>query len=113
MGIFNMYKDGQLVNTIVAGSVESSGEYWDYAEEQIPPPPPVPPEPTRTWSHNEVRSNMTFVEKVKWDTESTPEMVTAKIEFSVPKELQETTDILSFLVETNNISEQTKNNILA
>lgn len=114
MGAFRMYKNGQVVNTIVADSVEPSGEYWDYAEEVLPePPPPPPPPPPRTWSENDVRSKLTFVEKTKWDTGSTPEMITAKIEFSLPKLLQDTIDVLDFLVETNNISEQTKNNILA
>jgi hypothetical protein len=114
MPSFNMYKNGELVNTIVADSVEPTGEYWDHAEEVIPPPPPPPPPlPPRTWSQNDVRSKMTFTEKTKWDNGLTPEMVTAKVEFETPKELQETTDILDFLVETNNILEQTKTNILA
>lgn len=110
MPLFKMFKDGKLVNTIVADSVEPTGEYWDYAEEVIPPPPPPPP--PRTWSQEDVRSKMSFSEKAKWDNGSTPEMVTAKIEFANPKEEQETTEILNFLVETNNISEQTKIKIL-
>jgi hypothetical protein len=110
MPSFNMYKNGELVNTIIADSVEPTGEYWDRAEEVLPPPPPPPP--PRTWSQDDVRSEMTFTEKTKWDNGSTPEMVTAKIEFQSPKSLYETTDILDFLVETNNISEQTKTKIL-
>jgi hypothetical protein len=113
MPVYKMIKDGEVVNTIVADFVESTGEYWDQVEEFIPPPPPpAPPPPPRTWSQNDVRSKLSFSEKTKWDNNLTPEIITAKIEFDTPKELEETTAILNFLVETNNISEQTKNNIL-
>lgn len=116
MPVYKLIKDGVVINTIVSDLefLEKTKDGWDTYEEVILSTPSIEEniEPPKTWSQEDVRSKMTFSEKTKWDTGSTPEMVTAKIEFSIPKELQETTNILNFLVETNNISQDTANNIL-
>lgn len=67
-----------------------------------PEPAPVPePEPTpnlpRTWVAADIRNGMTLRERVAWDNNSAPEVVTAKVEFSTPQELPQTMAVLNML----------------
>ena len=66
----------------------------------------------RTWTADDFRSGMTLSEKVRWDNNNTPEIVTAKIEVASPQELQHTTEILDMLVSSGDISQATKDKIL-
>lgn len=77
-----------------------------------PPPPPVPPAP-RTWTADSIRAGMTLGERVKWDNNSAPEIVTAKVEMAAPQELAHTTEVLDLLLVANLISQATKDKILA
>ncbi len=68
-------------------------------------------EPTRI-SLEDVRKNLTFSEKTKWDNNSTPEIVTAKIELIQPLLIQDAAEVLDFLVESASISRVSANKIL-
>ena len=68
-------------------------------------------EPTRI-SLEDIRKNLTFSEKTKWDNNSTPEIVTAKIEFAQPLLVEDATEILNFLVESDSISQVSVDKIL-
>lgn len=82
-----------------------------------PVPPPPPPEPTppppRTWTDKDFHAAMTLSEKVKWDNNQSPQIVTAKKEMATPQEEPYTTEILDMLVGSGDISVATKQKILA
>jgi hypothetical protein len=71
---------------------------------------PIPP---RTISSDDVRKNLTFAEKAKWDSDKTPEIVTAKIEFAQPIEVEPATEVLQFLVDSSSISQASMDKVLA
>jgi hypothetical protein len=77
-----------------------------------PEPPAPPPIPERTWSEVDVRNGLTLIEKVRWDSTVIPEIVTAKKEMSQPLTVTNTTEVLNFLVSTNNISQASADKIL-
>lgn len=72
-------------------------------------PPPAP----RTWVAEDIRKNLTFAEKVKWDSDKHPEAVTAKLELASPKEEAAVVEILDVLVAATIISSASKDKILA
>lgn len=73
---------------------------------------PEPVAPTRTISADDVRRNLTFAEKAKWDSDKTPEIITAKIEFAQPLEVEPATEVLQFLVDSNSISQASMTKII-
>lgn len=76
-------------------------------------PEPVPaPIPPRTISSDDVRKNLTFAEKAKWDSDKTPEIITAKIEFAQPLEVEPATEVLQFLVDSGSISQASMTKII-
>ena len=101
----------KFYDTLVPDDAEN-GDGW-INNQVIKPPPVVVVPPPRTWSSDDVRKNLTLTEKVRWDNNSTPEIVTVKAEFSFPRNLEDTTELLELLVDTNQISQQTMNKILA
>lgn len=115
MGTWILYKNGDVVNTIVADHVDPTGPNWDEAVNSfdLPVEPVEPVEKIRLWSTNDVRNNLLLKEKVKWDTDSVPEIITAKMELQNPINLIKITEILDLLVEVNVISLDTKINILS
>lgn len=90
-----------------------NGDGWVNGQLVKPEPPPPPPAPPRTWSSSDIRSAMTLAERVKWDNDSTPEIVTAKLELQLPLELAGVTDVLDLLVSAGVISDATKAKVLA
>ena len=78
-----------------------------------PPTTPTPVPAPRTWSVTDVRKGLILSEKSKWDNDSTPEIVTAKIEFATPQELAYTTELLDYLVDSSSISALSRTKILA
>ena len=88
--------DGWVNNQVVKPVIE---------EIVIVPPP-------RTWTADDVRKNLTLLEKVKWDNDSSPEIITVKTELIVPATLETITELLELLVVTNQISQQSMNKIL-
>ena len=99
-------------NTEVPDDAEN-GDGWVNGQLVKPEPiPPAPPAP-RTWTVSEVRSGLTLSERVKWDNNSAPEVVTAKEELSTPQELAHTTEVLALLVGAQVISQTSAEKILA
>lgn len=112
MPIYKLIKDGKVVNSILADEVESIRDQYDEIEEFIPDESELAAA-TRVWSQNDVRSSLTLSEKVVWDNDAAPEVVTAKLEMGSALEEESITEILNFLVTANVISEASKNAILS
>jgi hypothetical protein len=91
----------------------ANGDGWVDGQLVKPEPPPPPPPPARTWSADNVRNGLTLAEKVKWDNNSAPEIVTVKAELAGSKEVAEITELLQFLVDTNVISQASMDKVLA
>lgn len=91
----------------------ANGDGWINGQLVKPEPPPPPPAPARTWSASDVRSAMTLSERVKWDNDSMPEIVTAKLELQRPLEVDAVTEVLDLLVGAGVISDATKAKVLA
>ncbi len=90
-----------------------NGDGWVSGQLVKPePPPPAPPAP-RTWTSDDIRAGLTLSERVKWDNDSAPEIVTVKSELSTPQELAATTELLQLLVDTAVISQASMNKVLA
>lgn len=92
-----------------------NGQGWD-GKKLLPIPEPVPPvpvvEPVRV-SLNSIRTNLTLAEKAKWDSDATPEIITAKLEFMQPLLVADAKVVLDFLVASNAISQASADKILA
>lgn len=99
----------KLYTTQVPDDAEN-GDGWVNGQ-VVKPVAPLPSEPApREWTEANFRANMTLVEKAKWDSDSTPEIKTVKIE--LPKKLAGTTELLEFLVVANVISQASADKIL-
>ena len=90
----------------------ANGDGWVDGQLVKPEPPPPAPPPARTWSASDVRNGLTLAEKVKWDNNSAPEIVTVKAELTGSKEVAEVTELLQFLVDTNVISQASMDKVL-
>lgn len=73
----------------------------------------APPAPPKTWDNASVRAGLTLADKTKWDNDATPEIKTAKEEFKTPQEVEYTTELLDYLVESQSITEKSRDKILA
>lgn len=73
-------------------------------------PPPPPPQ---VWTQEGVRTGLTLADKTNWDNNSTPQIVTVKIEFETPQERPYTTELLQYLVDSKSISQTSMNQVLA
>ena len=92
----------------------ANGDSWidgKLVKQVIPEPVIVPVE--RTISLTDIRNNLTFAEKVKWDNDKADEIITAKIEFAQPLAIAAATEVLQFLVDSNAISQESKDKIIA
>lgn len=76
-------------------------------------PEVIPPVPPRTWDCEAVRSGLTLSEKVVWDTDGKPEVITAKLEFATPLLHDDAKSVLDFLVASDVISQASEDKILA
>jgi hypothetical protein len=90
----------------------ANGDGWVDGQLVKPEPPLPAPPPARTWSADNVRNGLTLAEKVKWDNNSAPEIVTVKAELTGSKEVVEVTELLQFLVDTNVISQASMDKVL-
>lgn len=121
MATYQLIRNGEVVNTIVGEEVDSIADQYDEIinmDNIVHTPDPnvevvEPTPPARVWTQNNVRSGLTLAEKTKWDNDSAPEIVTAKIEIGGGLELAAITEVLDFLVTANVISANSKTAILA
>jgi hypothetical protein len=90
----------------------ANGDGWVNGQLVKPEPHPPAPPPARTWSASDVRNGLTLAEKVKWDNDSAPEIVTVKAEIMTPKQQSEVTELLQFLVDSNIISQASMDKIM-
>ena len=95
---------------VVPADVEN-GWVFDGSNWSAPVIPEPIIEPIRI-SIEDIRKGLTFSEKTKWDNSSTPEIITAKIEFAQPLLVEDATEILNFLVESDSISQVSVDKIL-
>lgn len=101
----------KLYDTEVPDDAEN-GDGW-VKSKLVKQPKPVPVEPVpapRQWTVNDFRNGMTLAEKVVWDNDSAPEVVTVKAE--LPKEKTGAQELLDFLVASNVISQASADKIL-
>jgi len=112
MPFYKLFKNGEFVNVIVAEPevVDLPNDQYDSYEEIIPLSEPLVPL-VKTWSDSIIRNNLTFAEKVKWDNNADPAIVTAKID--LPQERMYIEELLSYLVSANVISQSSATKILA
>lgn len=95
---------------VVPADVEN-GWVFDGSNWSAPVIPEPIIEPIRI-SLEDIRKGLTFSEKTKWDNNSTFEIITAKIEFTQPLLVEDATEILNFLVESDSISQMSVDKIL-
>lgn len=80
-----------------------NGDRWVNGQ-LVKPTPPAPPAPApKKWSVDDFRNGMTMAEKVKWDNNSAPEIITAKAE--LPKEQAGAQEVVDLLVAAGVISQ--------
>lgn len=70
-------------------------------------------EPIRMIGTDDVRKSLTLSERTKWDNDSAPEIVTAKIEFQQPRTVLDASEILDFLVSADAISQASADKAVA
>jgi len=90
-----------------------NGDGWVNGVLVKPEPAPAPTSPARTWSSNDVRKNLSLAERVKWDSESSDYVKTAKIEFDNAPQVDHTTEVLQMLVDAGDITQASMAKILA
>ena len=90
----------------------ANGDGW--VNGQLVKPEPAPPAPSapRTWTADNIRAGLTLSERVKWDNNSAPEVVTAKQEMASAQELEQTTEVLQLLVDAAVISQASMDKVL-
>jgi len=90
-----------------------NGDGWIDGQVVKPQPAPPAPAPERTWTIIDVRKNLTLRERVKWDNDKTDTIKTAKIELSLPRLIDDITEVLQMLVDAEDISAASMSKILA
>lgn len=90
-----------------------NGDGWIDGQVVKPQPAPSAPAPERTWTVIDVREKLTLSERVKWDNDKTDTIKTAKIELSLPRLIDDITEVLQMLVDAEDISAASMNKILA
>jgi hypothetical protein len=88
-----------------------NGDGWVNGALVKKPAPVEPLAPPRQWSTSDFRNGLTLAEKVKWDNDSAPEIITVKAE--LPKDKVGATELLDFLVASQVISKASADKILA
>ena len=111
MPVYKLIKNNEVANIIIASEVDSIRDQYDSIEEVIEVVESTPS--ARVWTQNDVRSALTLAEKTKWDNDSAPEVVTAKIEIGAGLEEAAITEVLDFLVDASVISADSKAAVLA
>jgi hypothetical protein len=103
----------KFYDTEVPNDAEN-GDSWvnnKLVKRPIPEPAIEQPYEKQLWNAYDFRNGLTLAEKVKWDNDSAPEIVTVKAE--LPKDKAGATELLDFLVASNVISQASADKILA
>jgi hypothetical protein len=102
----------KFYNTEVPDEAENGDSWVNGALVKRPIPEPVveQPQEKQLWNAYDFRNGLTLAEKVKWDNDSAPELVTVKAE--LPKDKAGATELLDFLVASNVISQASADKIL-
>lgn len=90
-----------------------NGDGWINGALVKPEPAPAPEPAPRQWAAADFRAGLTLTEKVKWDNDSAPEIVTVKAELAAPKSQAEVTELLQLLVEAGVIAQASMDKVLA
>lgn len=107
------HPDVAALYTVQVPDEACNGDGWVKGQLVKPDVPEViPPVFPRTWDCEAVRAGLTLSEKVVWDTDGKPEVVTAKLEFATPQLIEHTTTTLQFLVTAQVISQASMDVIL-
>jgi len=91
----------------------ANGDGWVNGQLVKPEPAPPAPPPPRTWSASDFRAGLTLAEKVRWDNDAAPEIVTVKTELSAPRDAEAMTELLELLVGAGVISQASMNKVLS
>lgn len=125
MATYKLFKNGELVNTIVADLefLQSISDQWDTYEEVIENPQPQPePQPTNRWlSAILFKMRFTPQERVTIRTQAETDLVLKDFLeliddprlISVDLNLPEVSDALDYLISKGIITQQRKQEILA
>ena len=89
-----------------------NGDGWVNGQLVKPEPAPTPEPAPRTWTVTDIRAGLTLSERVKWDNNLAPEVVTAKQEMASPQLLEHTTEVLALLVGAQVISQVSADKVL-
>ena len=101
-----------LYSTLVSDDA-ANGDRWVDGQLIKAPSLPDPEPPARTWFTNDIRKNLSLVERVKWDADSSDFIKTAKIEFGQSPQIDHTTEVLQMLVDAGDITQASMAKILA
>lgn len=99
-------------STLVSDDAEN-GDRWVDGQLIKKPTPPAPIPPARIWTRESVRKNLSLAERVKWDSESSNYVKTAKIELDNSPQVEHTTEVLQMLVDAGDITQESMAKILA
>ena len=102
----------KFYDTLVPDDAQN-GDGWVDGQLIKPEPPAPPAPPPRTWDAADVRQHLSLTEKVRWDNNVAPEIVTAKQEFATKRNLEDTTEILEMLVLSGSISQASADKVVA
>ncbi len=91
----------------------ANGDGWVDGVLVKPEPTPEPAPAPRTWTAEDIRNGLSLSEKVKWDNNSLPEIVTAKKEIISTQTVELVAEVLQMLVDANAISQTSMNKVLA
>lgn len=98
--------DTEIPDDIVPGAELIDGVWTN-------PTPPVFTPPPRSWDVSSVRPHLSLSERVKWDSDKTDTIKTAKIELAPGLLEPEATEVLQLLVDAGDISAASMQKILA
>jgi hypothetical protein len=100
-------------DTEVPDDAENGDGWVDGALVKRPIPEPVveQPQEKQLWNAYDIRNGLTLAEKVKWDNDSAPEIITVKAE--LPKDKAGAQELVDFLVAAQVISQASADKILA
>ena len=89
-----------------------NGDGWVNGQVVKPVTPAPQPQPV-SWTLEDIRKGLTLAEKVKWDSDKSDEIKTAKIELKDPSSQAKVREVLNMLVAVGDVSQSSADFILA